>query len=205
MKRSNEREKLIKLVELAIFIAIVVVLQLFGGGIKLGPVSVSLVLIPIVVGGIIIGEGGGALLGLTFGIITLIGGLNGTDVFTAFLLSSGVKGAIITPILCLVKGTAAGYFPALFYRIMKNKSPFWGTVIAAASAPVINTGLFIIGMMPMLDIIADFTSKNGGSISPVAFVIFVCAGFNFIAEFAVNTVLSPALYQFIHAVSGKRV
>ena len=49
----------------AIFTAIVIVLQLLGSFVRFGPFSISLVLIPIVVGAALYGPGAGAWLGVT--------------------------------------------------------------------------------------------------------------------------------------------
>ncbi len=62
----NEKTK--KIVGIGIFTAIVVVLQLLGSFIRFGTFSISLVLIPIVVGAALYGIGAGAWLGLAFGI-----------------------------------------------------------------------------------------------------------------------------------------
>ena len=61
-----------KLVGVALFTAIVVVLQLIGSGIKLGPFSISLVLVPIVVGAALYGKSAGAWLGFVFGFVVLL-------------------------------------------------------------------------------------------------------------------------------------
>ncbi|MCD7873086.1 MAG: energy-coupled thiamine transporter ThiT, partial [Clostridiales bacterium] len=63
-----------KLVGIGLFTAIVVVLQLLGSFIKFGTFSISLVLIPIVVGTALYGIGAGAWLGLAFGVTVLISG-----------------------------------------------------------------------------------------------------------------------------------
>ncbi|MBQ7714736.1 MAG: ECF transporter S component, partial [Clostridia bacterium] len=61
---SNERHlRLVKLVQIALITAIVVVLQLIGAVIHFGPFSVSLVLVPIVIGAILYGPLAGAWLG----------------------------------------------------------------------------------------------------------------------------------------------
>ena len=57
MQTRSEKTK--RLVGLALFTAIVVVLQLLGSFIHLGTFSVSLVLVPIVVGAALYGVGGG--------------------------------------------------------------------------------------------------------------------------------------------------
>ena len=57
-----------------IFMAIVIVLQLLGAFIKFGPFSISLTLIPIVVGAAIYGPGAGAWLGFVFSMVVLLSG-----------------------------------------------------------------------------------------------------------------------------------
>ena len=60
--------KIKKITGLAIFISIVVVLQVFSNYVKFGQVSITLALIPIVVGAIIYGPWAGFLLGAVCGI-----------------------------------------------------------------------------------------------------------------------------------------
>ena len=70
--RENETNSLRKtktLVGMAIFTAIVVVLQLMAGVIKIGTFSPSLVLIPIVIGTAVYGIKAGAWLGFVFGVL----------------------------------------------------------------------------------------------------------------------------------------
>ena len=70
--RTNQRERTRKIVGIALFSAIVVVLQLLGSFIRLGQFSISLVLIPIVVGSAVYGMGSGTWLGFMFGFAVLI-------------------------------------------------------------------------------------------------------------------------------------
>ncbi|MGN1062682.1 MAG: ECF transporter S component, partial [Candidatus Scatosoma sp.] len=70
---------------LAILLALVIVLQTALGSVKIGATSFSLVLIPIVLGGILYGAWAGAFLGFVFGLITLIYGITGADYFTMVL------------------------------------------------------------------------------------------------------------------------
>lgn len=212
---STAKEKTLWLTRTAIFAAIVIIVQLAGGAVKVGPVSFSLVLVPIVVGGIISGPASGAILGLVFGVITLINGLTGVDPFTSILLNSGLKGAIITPLICLVKATAAGYFSALIYKLFKNSADkrsdtrkrdgmkIAGTFAAAAAAPIINTGLFILGALTLSDVLAANFVPEGATV--IYFLVIGCAGINFIVEFFVNLVLAPGIYQIARAVSKGKV
>ena len=62
-------------------IALIVVLQSLGGMIPpIGGFTISLVLIPIVLGAALYGPEAGALLGAAFGVLVIIGCVNGTDV-----------------------------------------------------------------------------------------------------------------------------
>ena len=64
MKRNN----ILKLVQLAMLIAIIFVLQITGVGfILIPPISITTLVIPVIVGAIIIGPGAGAVLGAVFG------------------------------------------------------------------------------------------------------------------------------------------
>ena len=69
---NNSNGKTRRLAGLALFTAIVVVLQLLGSFIKVGPFAVSLVLIPIVVGAAVYGVKACAWLGFVFGVVVTI-------------------------------------------------------------------------------------------------------------------------------------
>ena len=223
-KRNNQ--SVYKLVLTAIFIELTAFLQLFASSFTIGSVSFSLVLIPIVICGILAGPVGGTLCGLTFGIITMVGGLTGGDIFTATLMQSGLRGFITTTLICLVKATAAGLVSALVYKGVKkfiNKtfdseyihvlpfvtlkskgihSDFLATICAAAAAPIVNTGLFILGCLTMTGILQE-AFVGGGSV--IYFLVVICAGVNFIVEFLINLIFAPAIYQLIKAVSKGKI
>ena len=194
-----KNSKTTKLVELGIFVALVLVIQLLGGAVKVGPISISLVLIPIAVGGILLGPLCGAVLGLTFGVATVIGGLTGADPFTATLLNSGAWGAVFTTLLCLVKGTMAGFVSAFIYKLLAPKSKVAAVLLAAVAAPVVNTGLFILGALTVLNSLITQNFVVSGS-NIIYFVFIVCAGVNFLIELAVNVIFTPAIRRILTAV-----
>ena len=194
-----KNSKTTKLVELGIFVALVLAIQLLGGAVKVGPISISLVLIPIAVGGILLGPLCGAALGLAFGVATVIGGLTGADPFTATLLNSGAWGAVFTTLLCLVKGTMAGFVSAFIYKLLAPKSKVAAVLLAAVAAPVVNTGLFILGALTVLNSL--ITQNFVGSGSNIIYFVFIgCAGVNFLIELAVNVIFTPAIRRILTAV-----
>lgn len=191
-------QKIAKMVELAVLTAIVIFLQCFLGSIVVGTTSFSVVLVPIVIGAILLGPAAGAFLGAVFGVVVLIYGITGTDFFTNLLF---VNHPIATAVICLGKGAAAGWGAGMLFNLLKGKNTFWASVAAAGIAPILNTGLFILGS---LTLVADTLTANlatFGADSLIVFLVIGCAGVNFIVEFFVNLVLSPAIHRIITAVS----
>ena len=206
--KSRSSNKVQRLTTLAIFSAIVVVVQLFFGSFTVNGISFSVVLIPIVVGGAILGPSAGTILGFLFGLITLINGLCYRDPFTAFLLyNTGAKGTIVTALVCLLKATLAGLVSALIYKALEKKNQYIAVIMAAASAPIVNTGIFLLIMIFVLsnELAQVMTNFGVTGVSVVNYAIFVLSGINFIVEFLVNVVLSPAIYALIKSISKEKL
>ena len=123
--------------------AIAAVLQLVGSAIRLGPFSVSLVLIPIVLGAALYGWGMGCWLGLVFGAVVLLSGDAG------LFLAADPGGAIVT---VLSKGIACGAAAGLCCRWLHPRYPT--ILLSALAAPLVNTGAFLPGcrlfFMPLI-------------------------------------------------------
>ena len=64
--RTSTTKKVVKMVQLALLIALVFVLQMLGSFIKIGPLPMSFVLVPIVIGAFLLGWREGAFLGFVF-------------------------------------------------------------------------------------------------------------------------------------------
>lgn len=180
---------------LGVLTAIIVVLQIFGSYFKIGTISLSFVLVPIVIGGILTGVIGGTILGFIFGVITLVMGVVGADQFTFILFSDH---PFLTILTCVIKGSAAGFMSGFVYKLLKDKNLTLSTFAASAVAPIVNTGLFIVGAFCMADTLnSNFVAEN----SNVVYFIFIgCAGINFLIELAINLVLAPSVYKIIKAV-----
>lgn len=180
---------------LGVLTAIIVVLQIFGSYFRIGTISLSFVLVPIVIGGILTGVIGGTILGFIFGVITLVMGIVGADQFTFILFSDH---PFLTILTCVIKGSAAGFMSGFVYKLLKDKNLTLSTFAASAVAPIVNTGLFIVGAFCMADTLnSNFVAEN----SNVVYFIFIgCAGINFLIELAINLVLAPSICKIIKAV-----
>lgn len=206
MRKNTAKKKTLKLVELALLAALVVALQMLSAVIPPigGMVSITLTLIPVVVGGILLGKRAGAILGFFFGAVVLMNCVIGLDIGGHILWETN---PVITAILCLVKGTAAGFVPALLYGIIKgkrekasSKRTFVATVVAALSAPITNTGIFIAGMALFFQNTLGEWAKAADYDNIVLYILIGLAGINFAVEFIVNTVLSPAIVRIVGAI-----
>lgn len=196
-RRSVEHGKVAKLTTLAILVAVVILFQMLGSFIKIGPTSITLVLVPIVLGGILLGPVCGALLGLIFGAMTLWAGISGTDYFTNVLFTNQ---PIATSVICLVKAVAAGYGAGILYKLIAGKNKIVATFVASAAAPILNTGIFILGG---LFLVGDTLSANfvAEGTTLIYFVVIGCAGLNFIGELVANLALSPAIVTITDVIT----
>lgn len=177
-----------KIVGVALFTAIVVVLQLLGSFIRFGPFSISLVLIPIVVGTALYGIGAGAWLGLVFGVTVLASG------DASAFLAVNVPGTIIT---VLAKGAAAGLLSGAVYKLVEKKNKTAATICAAIAAPIANTGVFLLGCLIFFMPTINGWAAAVGIESAGTYMITTLVGFNFIFELLVNVVLSPIIVRLI--------
>ena len=82
--------------------ALVVVLQLLSSVIKIGTVSITLTLIPIVVGAAFYGPGAGAILGTVFGLVVYINSATGADTGGNLVF---LANPFLCAVVCIGKGT----------------------------------------------------------------------------------------------------
>lgn len=203
-QRRKQKQQLLYLVQLALLTAVILVLQLTGVAIRLpipGATNISLVLIPVALGAMLLGPVAGAFLGLVFGLVVYItGGVMHLDPFTAFLFDSN---PIVTAGICLIKSTLAGFLAGWIYKLLSKKSTLLAVFVAAAIVPVVNTAVFCLGCLVILDTIKGFMSANSIGGTALYFIFIGCAGLNFVFEFAVNMIFSPALERLVRLLSKK--
>ena len=196
---SNVKKNTLKLVQLALLSGLIILLQLYFVIPLPGSLTLSLVLVPIVVGAVLFGANSGAILGGVFGVLVAIMAIQGqlgllTNMMVAY-------NPLMTILICIFKGVAAGYVAGLVNSWFKKLS-FVGILLAAAVAPIVNTGIFVLGMLTVFKgVMMDFAGQIGmGGTSALYFAVVVLVGVNFIIEFAANLVLSPAIASIVKAV-----
>lgn len=191
--RENSRKATQKLAATAILSVIIIILQFIGYVIKT-EVSVSLVLVPVVIGAALYGPSCGAFLGGVFGAITSVGCIIGLDVGGAILFSANPA---VTVLLCFVKGIVAGIVSGFLYRLLSKKNSVVATVTAAAAAPIFNTGIFCAGMFLFY---SDILRAWAGGSDVLIYVFTGLIGINFIVEFVLNVVLCPIIIRAVKSI-----
>ena len=192
MKTNNKTKKI---VGLGVMTAIVVVLQLFASTIKLGMFSITLVLVPIIVGAALYGIGAGAFLGLAFGVTVLASGDAG------LFLGINVAGTVIT---VLAKGVLSGLAAGAVYKAIESKNKLAAAITAGVVAPVVNTGIFAVGCwLFFMPTIKEWATAAGNDNAGL-FVLTGVIGLNFFVELAINLVLSTAIVRIINIAKKEK-
>lgn len=195
--------KINRLVGIALLAALVVVLQLLAGMIKIGPFSITLTLIPIVVGAAFYGPSAGAILGGVFGLVVFIACANGSDAGGNMVFNAN---AFLCFIVCVGKGVLSGWCSGLVYRLTAGKSQSLGrsyvaVLLSAIVAPVVNTGVFCAAMALLFQ---ELLQSWAAGTNVLTYVIVSLAGVNFLIELGINLVFSPAISTIIRAVQKTR-
>jgi len=179
----------------AILSAIIIVMTLTPVGyLKIGVISITFLMIPVVIGAIQVGPASGAFLGGVFGITSFIQCFRG-DLFGFALLQIN---PFLTFILCIVPRILMGLFVGLIFRALSrfDAKKSWSLAVASLSGAVINTVLFL-GTLLMFFRDSEFIQKN---VLPFLFGIIIVnavieAAVCMIAGTAITKALSKAMPQ----------
>ena len=194
--------KLVRMTGMALLIALIFVMQSISAAIP--PISgftISLVLIPIVLGAALYGPGAGALLGAAFGMIVFINCVTGAEAGGQMVFQAN-------PVLCFVvvmaKGILAGLASGWVYKLIGGKTNGYVAMLCGAVVcPVVNTGTFVLCMLTLFpDVLAIWAGSMGGDI-----LVYVLSGLmlmNFVPELIINVVFSPAGQRILQAIGRKK-
>ena len=189
--RSGKKLDVQKLTRIAILAAIVIVLQMLP--IKFGTVEINLALTPIVLGAILYGPLAGALLGAIDGVVIIL--IPGTSVFLTFNF-------VGTILLCLLKTGLAGFVAGLLYPLVKRFDETTAVVVSALAAPVINTGIFIAGVLTIFSGLFEGAAQEAG-VSLASWTVTAFITTNFFIEIIVTIIISPILIRIVRLFGKK--
>ena len=170
-KKTNART----IAEYAIFIAIIFVMKLTGlSSIPVGPLVMTLTMIPIAIGAMLLGPLGGALLGFVFGLTSLYDAVSGASVMTGVFFQVSPFHTIV---LCVVTRTLVGWLTGILFKLLKklDKKKIWCYFAGGLLAPMLNTILFmsyIVLVFYRTDFVQERVTMLGAS-GPFMFVVLL--------------------------------
>ena len=188
------------MVGIALLMAMVIVLQFVGSMIPPigGTVSISLVLIPIIVGAAIYGPGAGAILGLTFATVTIVNCITGADPGGAMVFQAN-------PALCILvvggKSVLCGLAAGWVYQLLKKVNAYAAMLCAAIICPIVNTGTFVTCMLLFFKPVLSAWAGGSDIMTYVLTGLVLC---NFVPELILNIVFSPAGHQIARVVNKSK-
>lgn len=141
----NQHRKILRLVELAVLLAVLLLLEVTGlGMLKTFGLELTIMQLPVIIGAVVIGPGGGAALGLAFGLISFWECF-GKSAFGVALLSIN---PFLTFLVCVPTRTLMGYLCGLIFRGLHGltrgkKTDLLSYLGASLSGALLNTALFM--------------------------------------------------------------
>ena len=195
-----KNQKIKRMVGIALLMAMVIVLQFVGSMIPPigGTVSISLVLIPIVLGAAVYGCSAGMVLGGTFAAVTIINCITGADPGGAMVFQAN-------PLLCILvvtsKSILCGLTSGWVYKLLCKKNPYIAMLCAAFVCPVVNTGIFVTCMLLFFKPVLNAWAGGTDVVTYVLTALVLC---NFLPELILNMVFSPAAHHIRQIVRKKR-
>ncbi|MBQ9773751.1 MAG: ECF transporter S component [Clostridia bacterium] len=197
---KTNKQVIQRIVGTAVLAAIIVIVQLIASGIKIGPFTITLALVPIILGAVLFGPVSGAVLGAVFGGMVCISVVTGADV-GGFLMFQ--QNPVLTLFLCILKSTAAGAVAGFVWMALRKVNEILAMAVAAIVCPICNTGILCIGIYAFYhDLVTEWAIAADFS-NAFAYIILGMVGVNFLIELAVNLVLAPAILRVIDAVKKR--
>ena len=191
-----KREKLRKMILAAIFIALIILLAFTPmlGYIKIGALSITTVIIPVVIGAVVLGPAYGALLGFIFGMTSFLQCFMG-DAFGAALVGISPFRTFLT---CIIPRVLVGIVPGLLFRLIMKRptnSRSVAVFVSAIAGALTNT-VFFLGFLGLLfgktEPIRNLFSVFG--VNSLVALLIAMAGVNAIAEAVATAIIAPPVY-----------
>ena len=186
----NRSSRTVKLVEMALLVAIILILAFTPlGYIKTLGLEITLIVVPVTIGAIILGPLGGAVLGAVFGITSFIQCF-GMSPFGAVLLGINPFGTFV---VCVVSRILMGWLTGLIYKGLSKfpKMKNWKILIANLAGPILNT-FFFMSTLVIFFFSSDYIQSLAGGLNPFRFVI-AFVGVNGLVEAAACFVVGSAI------------
>ena len=176
MEKTTKRVNTRFLAQLALLIAIQVVMRLLGlGRVPIGPLNMSFLTLPIAIGAMLMGPLTGAVLGGVFGLFSLWDAISGAGGMTSFFFQNN---PVSTVILCVGMRILMGVCCGLIFKAVSKldrDEKTWSYFVGALSAPLLNT-IFFMGYIILMFYNTEYIQNivaTKGALNPLHFVVLL--------------------------------
>lgn len=202
---NKQHSRILYLTELGVLTAVLLLLEVTGlGMIKTFGLEMTIMQVPVIVGAILLGPSGGAILGLVFGLVSFAECF-GKSQFGATLLAIQ---PFLTFLVCVPTRTLMGWCCGLIfrglYRALPKAKNMLAFVLAALSGALLNT-IFFMGTLCLCfyrtDYIQGLVSYYGASNFLMFIVLMV--GLQGLIEALLCTVLGSGISKGVYAATHR--
>ena len=193
--------------EYAIFIAIIFVMRITGlGRIPIGPLYMTLTMVPIAIGAMLLGPLGGGILGMIFGFTSLYDAVTMVSPMTGFFFHqvSPLHTVILCVVLRALVGALTGWLFLLCRRLDKRR--IWCYFAGGLLAPLLNTILFmgyIVLVFYQSEYVQNIVAQKN-IVNPLWFII-VLVGVQGLLEWLAGLVIGGGVAKAVaHALKRDR-
>lgn len=171
MKNSNANIRY--LTELALLVAIILVMKLTGlASIPVGPLVMTFTMVPIAIGAMMMGPLAGGILGMIYGFTSFYDAVTGASLMTGVFFQLN---PFSTFVLCVVMRTLVGVLTGWLFRGLHQVDPTKtiSYFLSGLAAPLLNTLLFM-GYIVLFFYGSDYIQERVavlGAANPLMFVI----------------------------------
>lgn len=170
----------------AIFTAVILVMALTPlGYLKIGPVEITLIPIPVTIGAIALGPGVGAFLGAVFGVTSYVQCFMGSAFGQVIL---GIN-PFFAAVVCIIPRILCGFLTGLIFRALSKKIGDKAVFICGFMTAFFNTVLFLTLLYFLYAGDPVFKQQIGDYSFISIFVAF--AGINGIVEILASALICP--------------
>ena len=176
MEKTTKRVNTRFLAQLALLIAIQVVMRVLGlGRVPIGPLNMSFLTLPIAIGAMLMGPLTGAILGGVFGLFSLWDAISGAGGMTSFFFQNN---PVSTVILCVGMRILMGVCCGLIFKVVSKldrDEKTWSYFVGALSAPLLNT-IFFMGYIILMFYNTEYIQNivaTKGALNPLHFVVLL--------------------------------
>lgn len=195
MTNTKKRSNIYKMVLVAMFIALMLVMNFtpIGYITVTGAFSITLMTIPVALGAACTGITGGTILGFVFGLTSFLQAFGigfMIDPSAGPLFNENPFGYAVTCFIPrILTGLIAGLVFSLFER--KGKTGFYAFAISSALVPILNTAMFMSSYVLFYS-----NTSFGGAVMTVLLTILTL---NFLVELLVTTLAGTVISKVVYA------